>query len=230
MKQDKHSSSKINQGDLELPPVEKNILIAEIKKNSFVIVLLFAVAGYIYWNNLPRSMPMPTFSAVPGMKISPLPQKLTDLTMIDGDNNKVTLGNFYGRPKIVAFYRLDCIECGPTLRTLDELNVLMQGKVDIIPIALTVFASKQSEQIRRFYKAESIKSLKAYNLDQMVGGSFVGSDSLPKVILLDKDDNVVSYTAGPSGWHLPDVVEFITPLIENRYVFPKFRKKQSVTK
>ena len=204
---------------------EKHPFLAELKKNYGLIIGLVLVGLYFYWDNLPRPLPTPTESAVSVMKIMPLPKKMADFTVNNANDEQLDLDSFYGRLRLIAFYRSECEECWPTLRALDDLNFIMQGKIDVIPVALRTFASQQRNQIQRNYGRENIETLKIFNIDQKVGQSFVGPEPLPVVFLLDKDGNVVALTSGPAGWQMPDVIDFLTPLVEDKYIFPKFRKK-----
>lgn len=220
-----HSRRRIEEQDPDIPPPPKNKFLAEIKKNLFLILALIAVAGYFYWDNLPKPMPLPTISAAQNIKYAPQPARLSNVAFNDARDRDVTLGDFYGKPKIMVFYRSECVECWPVMRSVDFMNLKFNGTIDVLPIALTAFPKEQTNQISRNYKLQGVKSLKMYNLLERDGNLIVGSNRLPLVLLLDRDGNLVGHTSGAVNWDVPEIEGLIQTLIAGQYVFPDFRKK-----
>ena len=122
---------------------------------------------------------------------------------MDGSNT-VSIGDFRGRPVLLAFW---ASWCGPCRVELPELSQLYGELVGRGFVLLTVNLDQHPLAGQKFLQSLGI-SLPVYRVDPRAA-EFLGVDSLPTNILLDQDGRFVQAYKG----YTPNVVEDVRRLV-----------------
>jgi len=194
----------------DFQPKEDRGLLTELKQNWLFLLILIGigVGAYLYFRPPPPPPPPPYISAL--WNVPSGAETLRDFQMFTQTGNGTRLSNYYGRPKIIIGYPLECEACMHSLQTLDSIAEDLKGRVDVFPVAISRRIGDLSELILKSYEKYGITNLRAYTITEDDSfGIFNQSAALPHAYILMKD-NVIARTAhGPVDWSDPKVMQLV---------------------
>jgi thiol-disulfide isomerase/thioredoxin len=187
---------------LDFQPKEDRSFLTQLRQNWFLIVILLLIAGGTYFYLRPPP-PMPLPPAVSSQwKVPSSAYELRNFSVISETGNVSRLYSYYGRPKIVVGYPLECDECMRSLQTLDGIAKELRGRVDIFAIAIARRPGDLTELIQKSYEKQGITDLKAFTISEAESqGLFNQSAPLPHSYVLMKDNFVAREINGPVNWN-----------------------------
>lgn len=205
-----------NRGPIKnLQPVEDEGFVAELKKNWFLILIVLLVGGAVYFFALrtpPPPPPPPPISAnwQPGSGGA----GVAGIQLTTTDNQYVRIQDYYGRPKIVVGYILDCDDCLASLRTLDGLAAEYKGKVDVFPLMLSRKATNLAEIVAKKYKKLGIENLSIYTVQEKEVEGLFNKEYLPVSYILNNRNEIVAVHGGAGNWQDDNVRKLLDKLVK----------------
>ena len=189
-----------NRTPNDFEPVEDKSLVAELRRNWFLIALVFclAIGGFFAFRPDPPPPPPELVSSnwVPVAQ----PVQIRNFTLTTGSGAVNNVSDFYGRPKIIMGYTLECEPCIQSLKTLDKVAPVLRGRVDILPIAISTQATSLTELIEREFEEAKIENLRPYTINQDVGEGIFNRNALPHSYITDPNNMVAIQHTGAGNW------------------------------
>ena len=133
----------------DFQPKEDRSLLTELKQNWLFLLILIGigVGAYLYFKPAPPPPPPPYISNQ--WRVPQAAEQLRDFEMFTQTGNGTRLSNYYGRPKIIIGYPLECEACMHSLQTLDTVAEDLKGRVDVFPVAISRRIGDLSEAIKQ---------------------------------------------------------------------------------
>jgi thiol-disulfide isomerase/thioredoxin len=181
------------------PPPDTSFF-GELRKNWFLLLVVLLAAGGVYVMTRKPPPPPPPAMVSSTWTQQGAGQPLRDFTVF----SRTSMGKptqYYGRPKVVVGYSLDCEPCMLSLVTLDQLAADFGGKVDFMPIAIARRPGNLAEVIEQAYKKYGITNLAPYTMHESQAAGLFNDSALPTSYILDKNNLIVRMHAGPGNWN-----------------------------
>jgi len=127
---------------------------------------------------------------------------------VDESGLITTLAAFSGRNVLINVWATWCPPCREELPSFDRLKEILDKDSDIAVIALSV-DPVSLPQLRAFYGALGIKTLKLYRGDQDEVLGALGIYGLPTTIMLNPQGLEIARLVGPTKWEDAGVIASI---------------------
>ena len=194
--------------------VEETGFFIELKKNWLAIVIVLALLGGGYVVFGPDAAPPPPPAVSENWQAMEPPRPLRNFSLTTAAGNVNRISDYYGRPKIVMGYQLECEECRRSLVTLDMIAPELRGQVDIFPLAISTRSTPLTELIQREYDEAGITHLRPYTITQDASEGVFNRNALPFTLITDPNNMIVRYHGGAGNWNDERVMQLLSELTE----------------
>ncbi|MBV6632029.1 MAG: hypothetical protein KI792_03235 [Alphaproteobacteria bacterium] len=185
---------------------------AEIRRNWLLIVILLLGAGGAFFLLQPEEIAMPEVSVASTWQAPDREGPLRNISFLTQNGNQARISDFYGRPKVVVGYKLECEECMLSLKSLDVVAGEFAGRVDFIPLAFSTRPGPLTELIQKTYKEYGITNLRAYTLSEQEAFGVFNPLTLPHSYITTANNQVVRIHTGEGLWNEQRIFDALTTL------------------
>lgn len=187
---------------------------AEIKRNWLLIVILLigAVGAYVFLAPEGQQENTPQFSVAQDWQVPVRESRFRDFTFFTRTGAGAKVSDYFGHPKVVVGYELECEPCMRSLKSLDILAGQMSGQVDFIALAFARRPGALTELINKRYEEYGISNLKPYTLMERDAEGVFSMPVLPHSYVLNADNMIVREHRGEGAWTDQRVVDLLNSL------------------
>lgn len=153
-------------------------------------VVIMALAGIIYQNNLPKAN-----NPIQAEEKKEEKVPLIDVTFRDLNNNVVHLKDLNDKPILLNFWSTSCPYCLEGLKTYQEYYNKYKDKVNFVMVELLNHKTEDINAIKMFAK-ENNYTLPIYVDIDGSGGATYNAYALPIMYVIDKDGFVLAKAMG----------------------------------
>lgn len=194
--------------------VEETGFWLEVKRNWLVVVIVLGLAGGAFYLFAPDAAAPPPASVSASWRVMDPPQKIQNFSLTTASGNVNRISDYYGRPKIIMGYQLECEDCRRSLITLDAIAPLLQGKVDIFPLAISTRGTAITELIQEEFKTIGVKNLRPYTIMASDAEGVFSRKVPPHTLVTGPNDMIVRFHNGAGNWNDPAVLQLLSDLTQ----------------
>ncbi|MEO0393043.1 MAG: hypothetical protein AAF213_07340 [Pseudomonadota bacterium] len=196
----------------EYEPVEEKGFLVELRRNwlFLAIILCVAVGAYVMFKPEPPPPPPTNISAV--WQSPDRPQVIRNFGVMNRAGTVNNIEDYYGRPKIIIGYQLECEACIRSLQTLDEIVPLLRTRVDILTMAIATRSGSLAELIQKEFDENNIVNLRPYTIGSDVSEGLFNTNVLPHAFILDSNNFIIRVSNGGANWNDPALFDLIDQL------------------
>ncbi|MEM6903306.1 MAG: TlpA disulfide reductase family protein, partial [Pseudomonadota bacterium] len=189
-------TSPDNQPELK----EEKGAFAEIKRNWLLILILIGGAVGAYFVFKPEPEITPQVSAAATWAAPAQASQIRNVSFLTKSGRGASVADFYGRPKVIVGYRLECEPCLRSLKSMDALAKQYAGKVDFIALAFSTRPGALTELIQKHYGEHGITYLQPYTILEEEAEGVFNSSALPHTYVVTADNRVARIHTGEGSW------------------------------
>ena len=143
----------------------------------------------------------------PGFAPDPSPAPAPESAFLDGDGNRVGLGDFQGKVVLLNLWATWCPPCVSEMPSLDRLQARLGGE-DFQVVAVSEDTGGRAV-VAPFFARHGLDHLSVYlDPDAALPGLW-GSSGLPTSILIDREGRVLGRMEGAADWDSPAALSLI---------------------
>jgi len=144
--------------------------------------------------------------------LAPLPQgtQSVDFTLSDPGGKKVSLSSFKGKVVLLNFWATWCPPCRGEMPSMERLYQKLKAKGLVI---LAVDLQEEAKTVQKFVKEKKITFPILLDTDGRVGTTY-GARSIPTSYIIGRDGSALGGIVGGREWDTPELIAFLTRLLE----------------
>lgn len=153
---------------------------------SFLIIIIAAVFGYKYLTN----------NYVPEENIEEVSsKKAEDFTVLNNNEEKVKLSDFFGKPIVVNFWATWCGPCRGELPEFEEYYKKYNGEIEFLMVNLTDGYNDTVEGVKEFVKKNNYEFPVYFDIEYSASNTYK-LYSIPQTLFIDREGNIIKTYIG----------------------------------
>jgi thiol-disulfide isomerase/thioredoxin len=140
------------------------------------------------------------------------PRPVAAIHFDNGERQPQTLADFKGKVVLLNIWATWCVPCRKEMPALDRLQATLGGSsFEVIPVSID---RGGIETVRKFYTEIGVHNVRIYIDSSGKVLPALAVVGLPTTLLIDRAGREIGRIVGPAEWDAPEMVGFLTPIIE----------------